>query len=319
MWQVLFRIPIPGWHAVPVYGYGLMLVLGVILAISLAKILARRRGIDPELFVNAGLLAMLSGVVGARLSHVLENWPEYFNSHLTLGQSLWRAVNISSGGLTYYGGFIVATGALLWYGRRKKVSLRVGMDIVAPCLMVGLALGRVGCFLNGCCYGAACDLPWAVRFPYHSYAYIEQVDQGKIRPADELMLHLAGGRTRLASPEEIRDEPDLVAIARGEHTLAVHPTQLYSTITALLIAAVLLAWMPLCKVPGRVFALMLMIEPVTRFLLEMLRVEPAVLGPLSFSMVMAIPQFVAALILWWGFGWYQRRASETEVASETVP
>ena len=316
MWQELFRIPIPGWHEVPVYGYGLMLVLGVILAISLAKILARRRGIDPELFVNAGLLAMLSGVIGARLSHVLENWSEYFNSSLTLGQSLWRAVNISSGGLTYYGGFIVATGALLVYGRRKKVSLRVGMDIVAPCLMVGLALGRIGCFLNGCCYGAACDLPWAVRFPYHSYAYIEQVEQGTIRPPDELVVHRTGGGTMLAPPELIRKDADLVAIARAEHTVAVHPTQLYSTITALLIAAVLLAWMPMCKVPGRVFALMLMIEPVTRFLLEMLRVEPAILGPLSFSMVMAIPQFVVALILWWGFGWYQRRAEQTGSAAD---
>ena len=123
----------------------------------------------------------------------------------------------------------------------------------------------------------------------------------------------------LAPPELIRKDADLVAIARGEHTVAVHPTQLYSTITALLIAAVLLAWMPLCKVPGRVFALMLIIEPVTRFLLEMLRVEPTVLGPLSFSMVMAIPQFIAALILWWGFGWYQRRVPGTGVAPETIP
>ena len=316
MWQELFRIPIPGWREIPVYGYGLMLVLGVILAISLAKALSRRRGIDPELFVNAGLLAMLSGVAGARLSHVLENWSEYFNSQSTLGQSLWRAVNISSGGLTYYGGFILATGTLLWYGRRKKVSLRVGMDIVAPCLMIGLAFGRLGCFLNGCCYGAACDLPWAVKFPYHSYAYVEQVEQGKIRPPDELMLRLPGGRTMLAPPDMIQNDSDLRAIARAEHTLAVHPTQLYSTITALLIAAVLLTWMPLCKVPGRVFALMLIIEPVTRFLLEMLRVEPAVLGPLSFSMVMAIPQFVVALILWWGFGWYQRRAERTVSAAD---
>ncbi len=311
MWQELFRIPILGWRDIPVYGYGLMLVLGVILAISLAKALARRRGIDPELFVNAGLLAMLSGVVGARLSHVLENSSEYFNSQSTLGQSVWRAANISSGGLTYYGGFILATGALLWYGRRKRVSLRVGMDIVAPCLMVGLAFGRVGCLLNGCCYGAACDLPWAVRFPYHSYAYIEQVDQGKVRPPDELMLRLPGGGRMLAPPEMIKNDPDLIAIAGAEHTLAVHPTQLYSTITALLIAAVLLAWMPICKVPGRVFALMLIIEPVTRFILEMLRVEPAVLGPLSFSMVMAIPQFIAAWILWWGFGWYHRRVART--------
>lgn len=312
MWQELFRIPIPGWGDLPIYGYGLMLVVGVLSAIWVAKILARRRGIDPELFVNAALLAMLSGVAGARLSHVLETWHDYFNPQRTLGQSLLAVINIRSGGLTYYGGFVLAVPVLLWYGRAKKVALPVGMDIVAPCLMIGLAFGRIGCFLNGCCYGAQCDLPLAVHFPYHSYAYIEQVEQGKIQPPRELLLPSPAGAPVLAPPAMFKDEPELAAIARGEHTLPVHPTQLYSTVTAFLIAAFLLAWMPRNPVPGRAFALMLIIEPVTRFIIELLRVEPAVLGPMSFSMVLAIPQFIVGLILWVGFGWHHRR-------SQTVP
>lgn len=304
MWQELFRIPLIN---VPIYGYGLMLVLGVLAGIYVAKVLARQRGIDPEIFVNAGLLAMLCGVAGARLSHVLENLHDYFNADLSVWQSLLRVINIRSGGLTYYGGFVLATPVLLWYGRHKKVSLRVGMDIIAPCLMIGLGLGRVGCFLNGCCYGAQCDLPVAVRFPYYSYAYVEQVEQGKVHPAPELMVQMPGNGRVLLPPDEVKRDPELALLARQEHTLPVHPTQLYSTVTALLLAWLLLSYLPLCRVPGRVFALMLLIEPVTRFLLEMLRVEPAVLGGMSFSMVLAIPQFAVGAMLWAGFGWYQAR------------
>ena len=167
---------------------------------------------------------------------------------------------------------------LLLYGRLKRVPLRVGMDIIAPCLMIGLALGRLGCFLNGCCYGAECELPIAVKFPYYSYAYVEQAEQGKIQPPPELMPYIPGHGRVLLPPDEVKQDPELALLARRQHTLPVHPTQLYSTVTALLIAWLLLAYFPLCPVPGRVFALMLMIEPVTRFLLEMLRVEPAVLG-----------------------------------------
>ena len=79
-----------------------------------------------------------------------------------------------SGGLTYYGGFLLALPVTVLYGVNKKVPIRLGMDIIAPCLMIGLGFGRIGCFLNGCCHGAECDLPWAVRFPYYSNAYIDQ-------------------------------------------------------------------------------------------------------------------------------------------------
>lgn len=302
MWQELFRIPLID---MPVYGYGLMLVLGVLGAIYVAKVLARQRGIDPEVFVNAGLLAMLSGIVGARLSHVLEEWGAYFPESASLGESLLKIINIRSGGLTYYGGFLLAVPVLLLYGRMKKVPLRVGMDITAPCIMIGLALGRVGCFLNGCCYGAECE--FGVRFPYYSYAYMEQVEQGRIRPPAELMAPVPGRGPVLLPPESFRNDATLQMLARQQHSLRVHPAQLYSTVTGLLLAWLLLAYFPCASVPGRTFALMLILEPITRFLLEMLRVEPAVWGGMSFSMVLAIPQTMAGLLLWWGFAWYARR------------
>jgi phosphatidylglycerol:prolipoprotein diacylglycerol transferase len=169
MLQVLFRIP---GLDIPIYSYGLMMVIGFICAIQLAKFLARRSGLDPELFVNAGLLALITGVVGARLSHVLENLSQY--TTVTANRSAWDnfvdAINIRSGGLTYYGGFLLAFPTLVYYALKKKIPLRLGMDIVAPCIVIGLGFGRIGCFLNGCCYGDRCELPWAVTFPYHSFA-----------------------------------------------------------------------------------------------------------------------------------------------------
>lgn len=101
----------------------------------------------------------MSGVAGARLSHVLENWSVYTDPHRTVLQNLWDAVNIRSGGLTFYGGFLLATPCTILYGIIKKVPIKTGMDIVAPCLMIGLGFGRIGCFLNGCCYGRNANNP----------------------------------------------------------------------------------------------------------------------------------------------------------------
>src|SRR6476620_9382055 len=200
MLQELFRIP---GLDIPIYGYGLMLVIGFLLATELAKFLARRVRLDPELFVNAGLIALVTGVVGARLSHVIENWPEYSRADLSFWQNLWNAVNIRSGGLTFYGGLIMGFVCTLAYGFRKRAPIRVGMDVLAPTIMVGLAFGRIGCFLNGCCYGAECEAPMAVSFPYYSNAYQDEVDKGEIQPPESLVAFPNPKSTRIVTHEEI--------------------------------------------------------------------------------------------------------------------
>jgi phosphatidylglycerol:prolipoprotein diacylglycerol transferase len=151
--------------------------------------------------------------------------------------------------------------------------------------MVGLGIGRIGCFLNGCCYGAESNLPWAVRFHYYCYTYIEQYERRELSPDPRLLRESQYG-VQLKTREEARAQglqQLMEAEARKVHP--VHPAQLYSTITALLLAALLVAYYSLPHVPGHVFALMLMLEGATRFLLEMLRVEPPVWGS-SFSLSM---------------------------------
>jgi len=327
MQQVLFHLPdwLPWVGGVPVYGYGVMLVLGFFASLQLGKFLGRRSGIDPEVFVNAGLIALVTGVIGARLSHVLENLEVYTDSSRSAWENLKAAANIRSGGLTFYGGFLLATPCTIAYGLIRRVPIRLGMDIVAPCVMVGLAFGRIGCLLNGCCYGAECHLPppLSVQFPYHSNPYTDQFRNGTLKelPPPEA-VHVVRGEPVPMSTEDIARNPTLSPERRSEVLAEVrsldsnplHPAQLYSTITALLVAAVLVACFTLPHVPGRVFALMLMIEAPSRFVLEMLRSEPPFVGPdsdplrltflpnMSFSMVLSVGLLLAGVVLWFVFG-----------------
>jgi phosphatidylglycerol:prolipoprotein diacylglycerol transferase len=326
MHQIIFRFPefLPVIGGAPIYGYGLMMVIGFFAAMELAKFLARRSNIDPEVFANAALIALVAGVVGARLSHVLENIHEYTRSDLSVTQNLWNAINIRSGGLTYYGGFLLAFPAVLAYGWYKKVPLRVGMDIIAPCLMIGLGFGRIGCYLNGCCYGAETKQIafWGVGFPYRSDAYLEQMSRGEIHVPPAL-LDANGYPRSIESIESDRtltaqERTDLLNLARSQHALPVHPAELYSTFTAWLIAALLVAYFTLPHAPGRVFALMLMVEGVSRFLLETVRAEPQgmlfghhIFGPLTFSEGLSIPIALLGVVLWFAFGakaiWTERQ------------
>jgi len=344
MRQVFFHIP---YLHFPVYGYGVMLVLGLICGMYLAQYLARRSGLDPEVFANAAILALIFGVGGARLSHVLENFDHYTNPTLSVWQNFYNAINIRQGGLTYYGGFMLATPALILYGLIKKVPLRLGMDIIAPCLMIGLGFGRIGCYVNGCCYGAECSLPWAVQFPYYSDAYVTEFDQNMLKQpvpralirdgtaiADYMDRHHLKELAEPIGPEVFRnrdwvgalkDNGDvasegLQSIANAQHANPVHPAEIYSSIVAFSIALFLLAYFTIPHTAGRVFAAMMFIEGVFRYLLEILRVEPAVIGhgtpylrglpPQSFSMVVSFFLVIGGALLWYAFGRIARAKGE---------
>jgi phosphatidylglycerol---prolipoprotein diacylglyceryl transferase len=313
MIRELFRIP---GLDIAIYGYGLMLMLGALLAIWLSMALARRRGLNPDLFLNAGLLGVFAGVVGARAVHVLENLATYFPPGISTSEAIWGMINIREGGLVYYGGVLGAAPVLIFYAIRRRIPVRTGMDLIAPALMIGLAFGRIGCFLNGCCFGGVYDGPGSVQFPYFSDAYLHQVDEGLIEWPDQLLVEDARGYFRPMPPEMAARDPLLSEVAAAERSLPVHPTQIYSSVTAFLIAFLLLSAMPFIAVPGRVFALMLLVEPVTRFALELLRTEPAVFNGMSLSMVLAIPQYLVGVALWVGFGLYYRRE---KLLKQTAP
>lgn len=301
MMKELFRLPVLD---VPIHSYGVMLVIGLLLAMYLASWMARRVGLNPDHFVNAAILAIVSGIAGARISHVLENWSVYTSPSRSAWDNFVAAINVRSGGLTYYGGFLLAFPTLLLYARWKKIPIPLGMDIVAPALMVGLALGRLGCLLNGCCWGQVCTLPWGITFPFGSYVYLDEYESGQRTPPPQLLQPMLPGEERppLVSERRLQADPALRQLARQERSLPRHPTQIYSFVMAMLVAAVTFNFFWLPHAAGRGFALMLVLEGLARFVIETLRVEPPVLGPLSYSMVISSGLVGLGVILWFAFG-----------------
>ena len=141
----------------PVRSYGLMMALAFIVGIVVARRRAKAAGLDPDVIIDFAFFVILASIAGARAVHVIVQWDYYRGDPLSILR-LWE------GGLAQYGGIAagVATGMLFFV--RRRIDPWMGADIVAPSVALGIAIGRIGCFLNGCCYGTACDLPWAVTF-----------------------------------------------------------------------------------------------------------------------------------------------------------
>jgi prolipoprotein diacylglyceryltransferase len=186
-----------------VYGYGLMLVLGFLTGIYLAQWRARRNGEDPEHCPQVGILALIGGVLGARIAYIIENADVYFPPG---GPADWAGMlNITSGGLIYFGGVILATVLVLGYLRLKGLPIRRFLDILAVSMMIGLAFGRAGCYLNGCCYGGACSEEWALasHFPMYSEPLVNLGDgnspfsQGMESPSPPYAAQLREGRVKV--------------------------------------------------------------------------------------------------------------------------
>jgi phosphatidylglycerol---prolipoprotein diacylglyceryl transferase len=143
----------------PLYSFGLMVVLGFLAGLSLAVHLARRRGLPGELLYDAAVIILLAGIVGARALFVLLNWSDFAREP---GQifSTWQ------GGMSFHGGAIASILAGFVYVRRKGAPGLPLADAAAPGIALGYAIGRLGCFLNGCCFGGPTDLPWGVPGVY---------------------------------------------------------------------------------------------------------------------------------------------------------
>jgi len=180
---------------IPIRSYGVMVLLGFLLGMWYAMAVARRRLRDvgsrvsavgksqspspeprtpnpdlitPDHVFDVGLVALFVSILGARLLYVLLSLPEFKNNP-------GGVFHIWEGGLSIHGAILFGALYLWWYCRRRNLSFLAFADIGAPAFALGYAVGRVGCFLNGCCYGFGCDLPWAVRFlqDTHTNAWTE--------------------------------------------------------------------------------------------------------------------------------------------------
>jgi phosphatidylglycerol:prolipoprotein diacylglycerol transferase len=318
-----------------IYGYGTMLVLGFLSGIQLARWRAGRFGEEPDHVTTLGLLALVGGVVGARLAFVVERWNSQFSKLQGPKATLLEVINITSGGLIYYGGAMAAILVMLAYLRLRRLPIRRYMDIIAPSLMIGLAFGRMGCLLNGCCYGGRCreDFSLGMRFPYAakpvlnlgtspnlfggapaSPVFVHQVATPRekgglgeagvpawlLRRGDDQQVRLVpSGGAIIKAPSELTAEQ--AGLAAKLRSLPVQPAQVFGVVNALLIACILLGFSRLRRHEGEVFALMLILYPVTRFVLEGIRgdnLHDVLHLELTHNQYTSIGMMAVGLLLW---------------------
>ncbi|HEY2147090.1 MAG TPA: prolipoprotein diacylglyceryl transferase, partial [Pirellulales bacterium] len=185
--RVLTTIPGSQDLGLPIRSYGVMVLLGVVAGVWLAAYRARKRGFAPELIFTLALWLFIGGLVGARLFYVIEYWRDQFyrmdeKGSFDFWETLKGVLNFPQGGLVIYGALIGGgvAGLLFWRRYRHLPMLKIA-DVIAPSMALGLGIGRIGCFLNGCCFGGvAPTLPWAVEFPEQSPPYMRQVELGQI-------------------------------------------------------------------------------------------------------------------------------------------
>lgn len=162
MWEIDWNPIVFTFGTLEVRWYGVMVVVAVIAVIGIALLDARRRGISQDVIWDLGLWGVIGGIIGARLLHIIDKW-DYYISHPE------QFLNFA--GLAIWGAVLGAMVALIIYSFIKRISFWELGDIIAPGAILGQAIGRVGCLINGCCYGLTCQLPIAIVFQHpDSYA-----------------------------------------------------------------------------------------------------------------------------------------------------
>jgi phosphatidylglycerol:prolipoprotein diacylglycerol transferase len=262
----LFDIGFPAYFS--------LLITGFLLATAMAALWARRIGENSDVMVDLGISMLIAGVAGARLLHVFADGhfmdyvhmctaPELVDWPLTKGECLsstyegvWDEgrkichpskvdclawAKFWAGGLTYYGGMVGASIAAWFLLKRDRFPFWKAADMAGFAVPLGLAFGRMGCLMAGCCYGLPTKLPWAMSFPPRSPA-----SDGQFK------AHLLESRLSWSLP--------------------VHPTQVYESAASLAVAAFCLIYVhPRKRYDGQVFVSFVALYAVVRFIIEFLR------------------------------------------------
>lgn len=302
-------------------GYGLFLLTAIISGGTLAVWRCRAVGVAPDQVMQLGFWMMVSGIAGARLFFVLQYPDDFFNEGFSF-QTILKVVNMTKGGMVVYGSLLGGMAAGLIYLWQQKLPVLKTADMIAPGMALGLAIGRIGCLMNGCCFGGVCEAPYpAVTFPAGSPPYVRQLAEGEligikgsfdsapdavypvtvesvtpggiaaswgVQKGDRIGVRIPLSTDYLRFQKQHPDNQQAAALqvfidserqgllpvslsqlpARSART---HPTQIYSAINAFLLCLVLWFFWTVRRHDGEVFALMLILYPVGRFLMEIVR------------------------------------------------
>lgn len=142
-----------------------MLAIAFGLGIWLSSKRAPRRGVEGAAISDISVAALLFGLGGGRIAYVFTHWHEFEGRLLDIISPIQSDGTIGIAGLVLLGGVIAGFGGAYWMARKRGAAFLTVTDIMIPSLALGIAFGRIGCFLNGCCFGLPSNLPWAVVFP----------------------------------------------------------------------------------------------------------------------------------------------------------
>ncbi|MCA9435282.1 MAG: prolipoprotein diacylglyceryl transferase [Candidatus Omnitrophica bacterium] len=248
--------------------FGLMVAIGFFAAYWVGMKEATRKGIAEDRFANFIIITLLAGLLGAKLLHV---W-------VYLGQDSIKNLFFSRSGLVFYGGLIAGIPTGYYLTRKYGWNPWMVADIAAVAIPIGHFFGRIGCFLNGCCFGRECGLPWAVRFP----KIVNQ--EGYIVGSEPYSFQLSLSKLSGSEP----------------YSLPVHPTQLYSALGALLTFAFLYFYLSKrSRFRGELALWYLLLYSTYRFIVEIFRADPrGGWHGLSTSQWISVGLFALAICLW---------------------
>ena len=264
--DLLANIPSPPqgvWQLgpIPLRGYALSILAGIVIAVLWAKRRYADRGGDPEIVLDVAIFAIPAGIIGGRIYHVLTDWPKYFGE----GGNPAQAFNITAGGLGIWGAVALGTLSGLAVLKYRKVPVAPMLDAVAPTIILAQGIGRLGNWFNQELHGGPTTLPWGLEI-------YERVDEaGNLAPVS--------------------------GVSTGEVLAVVHPTFLYELLWNVAIC-VLLVWLDrrFRLGGGMVFALYVAGYTLGRFFIELIRTDAAteVFGGLRINTVTSAVVFLVA-------------------------
>lgn len=267
MFPQLFHI---GSFAVPTYG--ILVASGVLLGLWISVRNSARQGIKPENAWDFGIAVVLAGILGSKILYILVDWKTYAEHPKEIfSLSTLQAGGVFSGGLI--GAFIVAW----WFLRKYNMPALATCDAFAPGLALGHAIGRIGCFSAGCCYGKPTTHFWGVTFT----------------------------------------NPVANANAGTPLNIPLEPTQLIESAAELIIFGILTWMFARKKFDGQVFGAYLFLYGIARFLIEFLRDDPGRGGPYFGGALSGTQLISIGLVLAGGIIWYLRPATKVVIATAT--
>lgn len=235
--------------------YGLLVATGFLCGMALAQRLARRAGLNPETVGNLAIYAALVGLLGAKLLMFVMDFGYYARNP----ERIFSLETLLSAGV-YYGGFLLAVAFSWWYLKREKMPFLATADVLAPGVALGHAIGRLGCFAAGCCWGTHSHLPWAVVFTN-------------------------------------REAHDFTGVPLN---VALHPAQLYESGATFAVAAALVYASGKPHQQGRILGWYLVLYSIARLAVEFVRNHEQALpfgGPFSWTQWIAIGLLAAGCVL----------------------